>query len=67
MFSRKKILQNGRLDVIEELKEQFNEIIYLSTQEQLINMGQKTNLMNSLKLAIDHMIYLIVFSLKMEH
>jgi hypothetical protein len=36
VFSHRKILRNGRLDVIEHLKEQFNESIYPSTQEQLL-------------------------------
>jgi hypothetical protein len=29
-YSQSKILQNGRLDAIENLEEQFNENIYLS-------------------------------------
>jgi len=33
-YSYRKILQNGRLDVIEDLKEQFKENIYLNAHEQ---------------------------------
>jgi hypothetical protein len=32
-YSHRKILQNGRLDVIEDLEEQFNVCIYLSAQK----------------------------------
>jgi hypothetical protein len=35
-FSHRKILWNGRLDVIKDLKEPFNESIYLSAQDQLL-------------------------------
>jgi hypothetical protein len=31
-YSHRKILRNGRLDVIKDLEEQFNENIYLSAQ-----------------------------------
>jgi hypothetical protein len=32
-YSHRKILRNGRLDVIEDIEEQFNECIYLNAQE----------------------------------
>jgi len=37
-------LQDGKLDVIEDLEEQFNESIYLSAQEQLLQHGTKNRI-----------------------
>jgi hypothetical protein len=57
-FSHRKILRNGRLDVIKDLKE--------CTRSIIITHDKKIELMNSLKLAKDHMISSIVLSLKMK-
>ncbi len=40
-YSHRKILQNGKLDVIKDFKEQFNERIYLRAQRQLLQHGTK--------------------------
>jgi hypothetical protein len=62
-----KILQNGRLDVIEDLDKQFNESIYLSAQEQLLQHVTETKMMKSLKSTKYHMICSITLSSKMKH
>jgi hypothetical protein len=63
----KKMLQNGKLNIIEDLEEQFNENIYLilaeRAQEKLLH---KTKLMNSLNSSKDHMFCLITLSLRMK-
>jgi hypothetical protein len=65
-----KILRNGKLNIIKDLEEQFNEIFYLIpiniTQEKLLQHGTKNRVDELLESARDHMFYSILISLKMK-
>jgi hypothetical protein len=42
-YSHKKMLQNGKFDVLKNLEEQFDESIYLSAQKQSLQHGIENN------------------------